>query len=184
MRRKWSREEIEILIDAYKNPFAGFHLILQKKLNRSRGSVDGRARKLGLTDKKRSGNRIKGLKKPWVKEYTPFREGKDHIGWKGGRYKAGGYIHVYDPGNPFIARKYVKEHRFVMEKYLGRYLRPDEIVHHINGVKDDNRIENLELATTRTHHPGHDDMLIIIKNFIIQSKHIISLKSDNELKFY
>ncbi|MFV8173427.1 HNH endonuclease [Mycolicibacterium peregrinum] len=41
------------------------------------------------------------------------------------------------------------EHVAVLSESLGRALLPDENVHHINGVRDDNRVENLELWTTR-----------------------------------
>jgi uncharacterized protein YbaR (Trm112 family) len=44
------------------------------------------------------------------------------------------------------------EHRFLMQEHLGRPLNRREIVHHRNGVKDDNRIENLEVVTRAQHH--------------------------------
>ena len=47
------------------------------------------------------------------------------------------------------------EHRYIMEKHIGRMLENDETVHHINHVKDDNRIENLQLMTFKEHAGLH-----------------------------
>lgn len=74
--------------------------------------------------------------------------------WRGGKKQhMDGYVTVYRPTHPAAkSSNYVLEHRLVMERYLGRYLLPEETVHHKNGIKHDNRVTNLELWTSK--HPA------------------------------
>lgn len=72
------------------------------------------------------------------------------------RKRPDGYIKVYVPDHPFASKDgYVMEHILVMEKHIGRYITRDEVVHHINHIRDDNRIENLRLMTFKEHAGLH-----------------------------
>lgn len=79
--------------------------------------------------------------------------GSEHRRWNNGRaICSSGYIMVLVSRKP---RKYVFEHRLVMQKHLGRELLLSEIVHHINHNKSDNRIENLQLTNRSDHIKMH-----------------------------
>lgn len=85
------------------------------------------------------------------------QRGEHNPAFNGGRYvNAGGYVLVFDPDHPDAdCRGYVYEHRRVADEALGRTLRPGEVVHHENEVKDDNRPENLRVFASQSDHLKH-----------------------------
>jgi hypothetical protein len=68
-----------------------------------------------------------------------------------------GYVLIWKPNYPNanIGKGYILEHRYVMSEHLRRPLRANEHIHHINGDKSDNRIDNLQLLTNSEHRKLH-----------------------------
>jgi hypothetical protein len=110
-------------------------------------------------------------------------KGELHNRWKGGRYVDKGYVYIYIPDHPHSNKGgYVYEHILVMEKHLGRFLVDEEEIHHINGDKTDNRIENLFLCK---NHSEHLKQFHKIKPIIhtSETKQNLSKKLSQELDF-
>lgn len=85
----------------------------------------------------------------------PQAKGEQAHRWKGGkRTTPDGYVWLRKPDHPSAQNGYIQEHRFVMEQMIGRYLIAGETVHHKNGIKHDNRPENLELWSSN-HGDGN-----------------------------
>jgi len=89
-------------------------------------------------------------------EFTDLRYGENNVNWVGGRrVNQNGYVEITIPiDHPFrdamrANRGTCMEHRFIMAEHINRPLEAHEDVHHINGNRSDNRIENLELWSTR-----------------------------------
>jgi hypothetical protein len=78
--------------------------------------------------------------------------GEKSTNWLGGKRTQYGYVLIKRRGHPNATKDgYVMEHRLKMSDKIGRPLENWELVHHKNGIRNDNRIENLELLTLQTH---------------------------------
>lgn len=83
----------------------------------------------------------------------PKLQGLHHPLSSGGRKTVHGYVMVYTPEHPRCDEHgYVYEHWLIMEQVLGRPLQPNEVPHHKNSIRDDNRPENLELFESQSAH--------------------------------
>ncbi len=133
----------------------------------------------------------RGMKKPWVGRALRGTKnpgvgnalrGKQSRAWKGGRSPKEGYMLVWLDKNDFFYpmadhRSYVLEHRLVMAKSLGRCLHRWEIVHHLNGIKDDNGIDNLQLVSDDRHK-----QITILENRIrVLEQRMALLEAENVL---
>ena len=149
---------------------------ISKYLGVSIGSVHNYIKKYGIKSRPRMTDevkkrisktktgvpsKLKGVKRTeeTKKKISESKKGKFFKKSKYGGHtktRSDGYIAVYVPQHPGANKDgYVMEHILVMEEHIGRYLTEDEVVHHVNRNRSDNRIENLRLMTFSEHASIH-----------------------------
>jgi hypothetical protein len=147
-KTKISKKARERFQGGFRHPLLGKHHSdeTKKKIGNSRR---------GRTYEDFFGEEIAAKRKINLKE--KFMMENNHK-WKGGKIIENGYVKIKTPGHPCGHCNYVSEHRLIAEKALGRYLKPDEKVHHINGNKLDNRNSNLLICSNSYHRWLHEQM--------------------------
>lgn len=111
----------------------------------------------------RLGSKMSDDLKKKLSDIAKTKTGSNNHRWCGDkRTNYQGYVLVRNPSHPLCdINGFVREHRLVMERHLGRILDRQENVHHINGDKSDNRIENLVVCSNSEHHRlFHNDLSI------------------------
>ena len=143
--QEWDEWQVDYLVIHYPSERAEDIAAI---IGKSKSSVHHKAHRLGI-GKDREG---------FFKVRSVAQSGANSGNFKGYRRRTTkGYIALYRPDHPMATnRGLVMEHRLVMEKHLGFVLPKSFVVHHLNGKKDDNRIENLAVMTSSAHSALHN----------------------------
>ena len=145
----------EMLEELYCNQSLSLRMV-RDIVKVSEGTLRRYLQSFGIHVRNRSEGTKLGFQKGRIKVWSGLK-GKKSFGWKGGRCKTAlGYVLVYAPEHPRArsaggTRPYVLEHILVWEQANGRQLPENHIIHHLNGIKDDNRPNNL-VAISRSAH--------------------------------
>lgn len=168
--RTWTSEEITKLTELYNSEFLCESIA--QILGRSAMAVMKKCHKIGLQHRPRTKEHSTKLSHslqgntPWNKDKkgcqvgwnkgkkAPWASGDKNPKWNGGRKVRGdGYVQIWLPEHPRASKEgYVMEHVVAMGEVLNRTIKLGEIVHHINGIRSDNRPENLMLFNNASEH--------------------------------
>jgi len=131
-----SHSEIAALVGVGRRTITDF---MERNGIKCRGVLEGRAIRAEKDRRKKEAESVK-------------LKATERHGWK----NSCGYVFVFAPNHPRAMRGgAVCQHILVAEEMIGRPLKPDEVVHHINGIKSDNRPENLMVMTDHDHRSYH-----------------------------